>query len=99
MLGGIDTRSSTCRSTVDQAITTFVTDVGWNGRREQLGHRAHQCWGAESLVDDLALGRGVVISRAAALLRSIETQPYRPVIRPRSLWTVVGLNSCWKNEK
>ena len=30
----------------------------------------------KSSVDDLALGRGVVLSRAATLLRSIETQPY-----------------------
>ena len=29
--------------------------------------------GAKSFVDDLGLSRGVVLSRAAALLRSIET--------------------------
>ena len=31
--------------------------------------------GDKSFVDDLALGRGVVISRAATSLRSVETQP------------------------
>ena len=32
--------------------------------------------GAKSFVDDLGLGRGVVLSRAAASLRSIETKPF-----------------------
>ena len=31
--------------------------------------------GVKSSVDDLALGRGVVLSRAATTLRSIETKP------------------------
>lgn len=31
---------------------------------------------AKSLVDDLGFCRGVVLSRAAALLRSVETKPY-----------------------
>ena len=31
--------------------------------------------GAKSFVDDLGWSRGVVLSRAATLLRSIETQP------------------------
>ncbi len=34
-----------------------------------------QCWGAKSLADDLATGQGVVFSRAASTLRSVETQP------------------------
>ena len=34
-----------------------------------------QCWGAKSLADDLATGQGVVLSRAASTLRSVETQP------------------------
>ena len=34
-----------------------------------------RCGGAKSFVDDLVLGRGVVLSRAATSLRSIETQP------------------------
>ena len=32
--------------------------------------------GAKSFVDDLVFGRGVVLSRAATSLRSIETQPW-----------------------
>ena len=31
--------------------------------------------GVKSIVDDFVLGRGVVISRAATSLRSVETQP------------------------
>lgn len=34
-----------------------------------------QSRGAKSSVDDLGAGRGVVLSRAATTLRSIETQP------------------------
>ena len=41
--------------------------------------------GAESSVDDLGLSRGVVLSRAAASLRSVETKPYDWQICP--LWT------------
>jgi hypothetical protein len=40
--------------------------------------------GAKSFVDDLGLSRGVVISRAAASLRSIETKPFDSEICP--LW-------------
>lgn len=32
-----------------------------------------QRWGAKSLADDLATGQGVVFSRAASTLRSVET--------------------------
>ena len=40
--------------------------------------------GAKSFVDDLVLGRGVVLSRAATSLRSIETQPWtRRFVRRR----------------
>ena len=35
-----------------------------------------QCRGAKSFADDLGLSRGVVLSRAAASLRSIETKPF-----------------------
>ena len=35
-----------------------------------------QCRGVKSFVDDLVLGRGVVLSRAATSLRSIETKPF-----------------------
>ena len=44
-----------------------------------------QCRGAKSFVDDLGLSRGVVLSRAATLLRSIETKPFDSKICP--LWT------------
>ena len=44
-----------------------------------------QCRGAKSFVDDLGLSRGVVLSRAAASLRSIETKPFDWQICP--LWT------------
>ena len=40
--------------------------------------------GAKSFVDDLGLSRGVVLSRAAASLRSIETKPFDSEICP--LW-------------
>ena len=35
-----------------------------------------QCRGANSFVDDLFLSQGVVLSKAATLLRSIETKPF-----------------------
>ena len=50
-----------------------------------------QCRGAKSFVDDLGLSRGVVFSRAVALLRSIETKPPDSMICP--LWT--GISSAW----
>ncbi len=43
-----------------------------------------QCRGAKSFVDDLGLSRGVVLSRAAASLRSIETKPFDSRICPLS---------------
>ena len=43
----------------------------------------HRRGGAKSFVDDLVLGRGVVLSRAATTLRSIETQPFDRQICPR----------------
>ena len=36
----------------------------------------YESCGVKSSVDDLALGRGVVLSRAATTLRSIETKPF-----------------------
>ena len=40
--------------------------------------------GVKSFVDDLVLGRGVVIGRAATSLRSVETQPWtRRFVRTR----------------
>ena len=34
-----------------------------------------QCWGAKPFADDLVTERGVVLSRAATTLRSVETYP------------------------
>ena len=48
-------------------------------------HPMRQCGGAKSFVDDLGLSRGVVLSRAAASLRSVETKPFDWQICP--LWT------------
>ena len=49
--------------------------------------------GAKSFVDDLVLSRGVVLSRAATTLRSIETKPFDWKICP--LWTGnIFLLSC-----
>ncbi len=45
-----------------------------------------QCRGAKSFVDDLGLSRGVVLGRAAASLRSIETKPFDWQICPPR-WT------------
>ena len=44
--------------------------------REPERYSPHGRGGAKSFVDDLVLGRGVVLSRAATSLRSIETQPW-----------------------
>ena len=53
-----------------------------------------QCRGAKSFVDDLGLSRGVVFSRAVALLRSIETKPPDSMICP--LWT--GISSARQSQ-
>lgn len=50
------------------------------------GHLSLRERGAGSLADDLGVDRGVVLSRAAALLRSIESKPSRPVGFARD-WT------------
>ena len=57
-----------------------------------------QCRGAKSLVDDLGLSRGVVISRAAFSLRSIETKPFDWGICPlrMDMSLFVFLFSCSK---
>src|SRR4051812_38422045 len=41
----------------------------------ETGSHPVERWGAKSLADDLATGQGVVFSRAASTLRSVETQP------------------------
>lgn len=45
---------------------------------------SHRRGGAKSFVDDLGFGRGVVLSRAATSLRSIETKPFDWKICPQS---------------
>ena len=70
------------------------TAVGRRGPARRSGrHDTHpmQRRGAKSFVDDLVLSRGVVLSRAAASLRSIETKPFDWQICP--LWTDT---STWK---
>ena len=52
-----------------------------------------QCRGAKSFVDDLGLSRGVVLSRAAASLRSIETKPFDWEICPLQTDTRLPLKS------
>jgi tetratricopeptide (TPR) repeat protein len=53
----------------------------WYSRRSEQNVVYHnrnnqvQCWGAKSFADDLVTGRGVVLSRAATTLRSVETKP------------------------
>jgi hypothetical protein len=44
-------------------------------RRCLTGTYHMQCRGAKSFADDLVTGRGVVLSRAASTLRSVETYP------------------------
>ena len=45
-----------------------------------------QCEDVKSFVDDLSLGQGVVLSRVASTLRSIETQPFdRGFVRIRRI--------------
>ena len=45
------------------------------GGQLAIGSTPIQWWGVKSLADDLATGHGVVLSRAASTLRSVETQP------------------------
>ena len=53
-----------------------------------------QCEDVKSFVDDLSLGQGVVLSRAASTLRSIETQPFRPGICPHLTDYFLPVNNC-----
>ena len=65
--------------------------TGWDGKATVTGHQAScglsaltghkeihpiQGSGVKSFVDDLALDRGVILSRAATTLQSIETKPF-----------------------
>ena len=85
-LGGPNTRASRARgwgqlllspgSSVGVAhVEAAVTGRGM-ARPGAVSYPSHQHWGAKSFVDDLAGSRGVVPSRAAALLRSNETNPF-----------------------
>ena len=57
----------------------LVYASGLGGFQVVYRYRAGNCtchsWGIRSSVDDLGTGRGVVFSRAAPTLRSIETHP------------------------
>ena len=52
--------------------------------------------GAKSFVDDLVFSRGVVLSRAAASLRSIETKPFDWLICPLQTDTSADLSQSRK---
>ena len=56
---------------------TSLLHFGYKMLRVQLaiGSIPIQWWGVKSLADDLVAGHGVVLSRAASTLRSVETQP------------------------
>ena len=53
----------------------------WPGRTTELSYGCQsritlvRCQGTKSLADDLITGQGVVSSRAASILRSVETYP------------------------
>jgi len=76
-----------------------------------LQYASARCEDVKSFVDDLSLGQGVVLSRAASTLRSIETQPFDRSIFleamgfPTSMFTpifavsrTVGWISQWKEQ-
>ena len=57
-----------------RATATHGHALAWTSRSVgRTDTHPMQCSGAKSFVDDLVLSRGVVLSRAAASLRSIET--------------------------
>ena len=54
-----------------------------------------QCRGTKSFADDLGLSRGVVLSRAAASLRSIETKPFDwEICPPQKDTSLVFILAC-----
>ena len=85
--GGSDIRGSTAfrRPRWRSHSDTAVSRLGSAGRSGRKYTHPMQRRGAKSFVDDLVLSRGVVLSRAAASLRSIETKPFDWKICP--LWT------------
>ena len=85
--GGSDIRGSTAfrRPRWRSHSDTAVSRLGSAGRSGRKYTHPMQRRGAKSFVDDLVLSRGVVLSRAAASLRSIEIKPFDWKICP--LWT------------
>ena len=59
LFGGYATVNGSLRTTIDVLVP--------------LPYAFAQCEGVKSFVDDLSLGQGVVLSRVASTLRSIET--------------------------
>ena len=58
-----------------------------------LQYASARCEDVKSFVDDLSLGQGVVLSRVASTLRSIETQPFdRGFVRIRRIISFRSLN-------
>ena len=64
-----------CSTCADSAPVSSLAAVRNSAAVAETGPHPVQCWGAKSLADDLATGQGVVFSRAASTLRSVETQP------------------------
>ena len=69
---------------MDKATATGLSSSVSSATRVPKRYPSHQCRGAKSFVDDLGFGRGVVLSRAATSLRSIETKPFDWKICPHS---------------
>ena len=83
MLGGKDSGGSTDSGARHEQATAYRLFSGvYLCVRVPKRYQPHQRRGAKSLVDDLGLSRGVVLSRAAASLRSIETKPFDSEICP-----------------
>jgi len=74
----IETRSQVENST--RPTSTLYIQMYQKGGRGAiegaLQYASARCEDVKSFVDDLSLGQGVVLSRAASTLRSIETQPF-----------------------
>ena len=91
---------ATCGQVEPQQKVFAVSPISANGGLDDI-HPMRR-GGVKSFVDDLVLGRGVVISRAATSLRSVETQPLtRRFVRNQtndisvpSLSRVGGLSLC-----
>ena len=76
-MGGNDTRDQSVSAGRGGQSHSNTALLGRRSRaRVPKRYPSHQRRGAKSFVDDLGLGRGVVLSRAASSLRSIETKPF-----------------------